>query len=93
MTLEEMLTEYYKVHTEKDALEKREKSLKADILKELGTADEKTAGDYTAKVSQCSRSTLVAEIVEKKFNIKLTDDCYNKTVYPKLSVKPVKKED
>jgi len=86
---EKVLAEYFKINAEGKAIAERMESLKAAIYAFMDEkkGNEIAAGDYTASRTFASRDTLLAEEVEKKFKIKITDDCYRKTTYPKLSVK------
>ena len=84
-----VLEEYFRINAESKAIAERMESLKASIYDYMDgkQGNEIAAGDYTATRTFASRDTLIADEVEKKFNIKITDDCYRKTTYPKLSVK------
>lgn len=86
MTIEEALKEYHHLKETEKGLEEKMKSVKKHILDKMGKKREIAVDGYSAKLTEKSRTTLSAELVESVLKVKVTEACYTKTFYDELRV-------
>lgn len=93
--LDSDLQEFFELKKKESEVQKRLKILNGSITSLISELypDTKcyTNDKFNAYMSECTRSSLNAALVEKVFNITLTDACYKTTNYNTLSVKELPK--